>query len=77
MRPRRYRVDAEQREDGPAASPARLVNLYLLHLEGGALSARGKPYSPKTIACYREGLAMLTRSAAALGLPDDLRMCSG
>src|SRR5579859_230442 len=45
----------------------------LLHLEGGALSARGKPYSPKTIAGYREGLGMLKRSAAELGLPDDLR----
>lgn len=53
-----------------------LVALYLLHLDGGAFSARGRPYSPRTIAGYREGLAAFVRAGELLAFPEDVARLS-
>jgi hypothetical protein len=48
--------------------------LFPLHLQAGALSRRGKPYSPKTIAAYVEAVEAFRRYAPKLELPNDPRL---
>jgi hypothetical protein len=67
--PRRFRA-AKQAEPAGPSQLEQLVDLYLEHLRAGALSARGRPYSARTIAGYTEGLRAFVRLAPECGIAD-------
>lgn len=75
--PRAYRAERQKPAPAPErAGLAALVDLYLAHLEDGALSARGRPYSPRTVQSYREALSRFLREAETIGIPDDVKQLS-
>jgi len=63
--PRRYRAAPVESApaDGWASALAQLVESYVAHLEAGACSARGKPYSRETVIAYRDALRVFVRTA--------------